>query len=165
MYRIMRVLELLQRRVRRQAELHQSRQLFELLPTKPNELWQMDVTYVHLPQGRWWCIVSVIDYYSHYLLTCFLTPFQNATAVSQTLELAVQESARLHGALQHAPILVTDNGLCFLAQKFQDVLRHRFRYVRIQYRTPQQLELLERFHGTLKKEEVYFRVYEHPNHA
>ena len=164
-YRIMRDLGLLQRRERHQAELHQSRQLFELLPTKPNELWQMDVTYLHLPQGRWWYIVSVIDYYSRYLLTCFLTPFQNATAVSQALELAIQESARLHGPLQHAPILVTDNGSCFLARRFQDVLRHRFRHVRIQYRTPQQLGLLERFHGTLKKEEVYFRIYEHPNHA
>ncbi|MYI77707.1 MAG: DDE-type integrase/transposase/recombinase, partial [Gammaproteobacteria bacterium] len=164
-YRIMRDLGLLQRRVRRQAELHQSRQLFELLPTKPNELWQMDVTYLHLPQGRWWYIVSVIDYYSRYLLTCFLTPFQNATAVSQALELAIQESARLHGPLQHAPILVTDNGSSFLARKFQDVLRHRFRHVRIQYRTPQQLGLLERVHGTLEKEEVYFRIYEHPHHA
>jgi len=37
--------------------------------------------------------------------------------------------------------------------------------LRIQYRTPKQLGLLERFHGTLKKEEVYFRIYEHPNHA
>ena len=118
-YRIMRDLGLLQRRVRRQAELHQSRQLFELLPTRPNELWQMDGTYLHLPQGRWWYIVSVIDYYSRYLLTCFLTPFHNATAVSQALELAVQESAPLHGALQHPPILVSDNGSCILAQNFR----------------------------------------------
>lgn len=67
-YRIMHDLGLLQRRVRRQTELHQSRQLFELLPTKPNELWQMDVTYVHLPQGRWWYIVTVMDHYSRCLL-------------------------------------------------------------------------------------------------
>ena len=45
-YRIMRDLGLLQRRVVRPAELHQSRQLFALLPTGPNGLWQMDVTYV-----------------------------------------------------------------------------------------------------------------------
>ena len=164
-YRIMRDLGLLQRRVRRQAEFHQSRQLFESLPTRPNELWQMDVTCVHLPQGCWWYIVSVIDFYPRFLLMCFLTLVQNATVVSQALELAVQESARLHRPLQHAPILVTDNGSCFLARRFQDVLRHRCRHVRIQYRTPQQLGLLERFHGTLKKEEVYLRIYEHPNHA
>ena len=108
-------------------------------------------TYVHLPQGRWWYIVAVMDYYSRYLLTCFLTPFQNATAVTQALEFAVQESAQLHGALQHAPILVTDNGSCFLARKFQDVLRHRYRHVRIQYRTPQQLGAIRALSWDQKK--------------
>jgi len=37
--------------------------------------------------------------------------------------------------------------------------------VRIQYRTPTQLGLLERFHRTLKQEEVYWRLYDHPQHA
>ena len=31
--------------------------------------------------------------------------------------------------------------------------------------TPTQLGLLERFHQTLKTEEVYWRMYEHPQHA
>ena len=164
-YRIVSSLGLLQRRIPYQAELHQTRQLFELLPTAPNGLWQMDVTYVHLPQGQWWYIVSVIDYYSRYLLTCSLTPFQNATAVSQALSKALQEAERLHGPLPQTPTLVTDNGACFLARKFQGFLQHRFRHVRIQYRTPQQLGLLERFHGTLKTEEVYYRCYESPHEA
>ena len=86
----------------------------------------------------------------------FLTPFQNATAMSQALELAVQKSARLHGPMQREPILVTDNGSCFLARRFQDVLRHRFRNLRIQYQTPRQLGLLERFHGILKKRKCIF---------
>jgi len=37
--------------------------------------------------------------------------------------------------------------------------------VRIQYRTPTQLGLLERFHQTLKTEEVYWRLYDSPVHA
>ena len=32
--------------------------------------------------------------------------------------------------------------------------------MRIQYRTPTQLGLLERFHRTLKEEEVYWRLYD-----
>ena len=106
-YRIMSSLGLLQRRIPYQAELHQTRQLFELLVTAPNGLWQMDVTYVHVPQGQWWYIVSVIDYYSRYLLTCSLTPFQNATAVSQALSKALQEAERLHGPLPQTPTQVT----------------------------------------------------------
>ena len=35
-------------------------------------------------------------------------------------------------------------------------------HVRIRYRTPTQLGLLERFHRTLKSEEVYWRMYDSP---
>ena len=38
-------------------------------------------------------------------------------------------------------------------------------HVRIQYRTPIQLGLLERFHRTLKEEEVYWRLYDNPHHG
>ena len=31
--------------------------LFELLPQQPNELWQMDVTYIHIPGYGWWYAV------------------------------------------------------------------------------------------------------------
>lgn len=164
-YRIMRQHGWLQRRAPRAAALRQTRHLFELLPSGPNQLWQMDVTYVHLPQGRWWYIVTVIDYHSRYLLACELKAFQNAESVGEALEVALAEAERVHGPLERPPTLVTDNGSCFLARKFQLRLTGRFSHVRIQYRTPQQLGLLERFHGTLKREEVHWREYHGPNHA
>ena len=37
--------------------------------------------------------------------------------------------------------------------------------MRIRYRTPTQLGLLERFHQRLKAEEVYWRLYDSPFHA
>ncbi len=37
--------------------------------------------------------------------------------------------------------------------------------MRIRYRTPTQLGLPERFHQTLKVEEVYWRLYDSPFHA
>ena len=52
--------------------------LFELLPKGPNELWQSDVTYIHIhihiPGHGWWYAVTVIDYYSSYLLACPASP-------------------------------------------------------------------------------------------
>ena len=64
---------LLQKRKTRRAEVHQAAKLFELLPQKPNDLWQMDVTYLHIPGYGWYYAVTVIDYYSRYLLACHLT--------------------------------------------------------------------------------------------
>ena len=63
------------------------------------------------------------------------------------------------------PFLVTDNGPSFIARRFTAFIKDQFSHVRIQYRTPQQLGLLERFHQTLKTEEVYWRLYDHPQHA
>jgi hypothetical protein len=39
-------------------ELYQAARLFELLPQAPNELWQMDVTYIHIPGHGWWYAVT-----------------------------------------------------------------------------------------------------------
>ena len=164
-YRVMKREGLLQRRPPRRAELHQAAKLFELLPKRPNELWQMDVTYVHIPGHGWWYAVTVIDYFSRYLLACHLTHSYSAAEVSHGLKLARAEAERIHGSLRMRPFLVTDNGSSFLARKFRAFVGGDYAHVRIPYRTPQQLGLLERFHATLKKEEVYWQLYDSPQHA
>lgn len=164
-YVVMKDHGLLQKRKARRAEIHQTAKLFELLPHAPNDLWQMDVTYIHLPGCGWWYAVTVIDYYSRYLLACHLTPSYSAVETAYALKLARAEAERIHGPLAKRPFLVTDNGSSFLARRFTAFVADQYRHVRIQYRTPQQLGLLERFHGTLKTEEVYWRLYDHPQHC
>lgn len=164
-YRVMKVAGLLQKRRARQAELYQSAKLFELLPQRPNELWQADVTYIHIPGYGWWYAVTVIDYYSRYLLACYFTPSYRAADVAVALDAARAEAERLHGPLAKTPFLVTDNGSSFLARTFQRHIEGDYAHVRIQYRTPTQLGLLERFHQTLKSEEVYWKLYASPAEA
>lgn len=149
----------------REPELYQAARLFELLPRRPNDLWQMDVTYIHVPGHGWWYAVTVIDYYSRYLLACHLTSSYSAVEATHALKLAREEAERIHGPLAKPPFLVTDNGSSFIARRFADFIRGRYSHVRIQYRTPQQLGLLERFHGTMKEEEVYWRIYKSPQHC
>lgn len=164
-YRVMRAHHLLQRPRPRQPELYQAARLFELLPKKPNDLWQMDVTYIHIPGHGWWYAVTVIDYYSRYLLACHLTHSYSAVETACALKLARQEAERICGPLAKPPFLVTDNGPSFIARRFAAFIEKQYNHVRIQYRTPTQLGLLERFHQTLKTEEVYWRMYDHPQHA
>jgi putative transposase len=114
---------LLQKRRATKAELYQSAKLFELLPTRPNALWQADVTYIHIPGHGWWYAVTVIDYYSRYLLACHLTASYSAPEVAAAIELAMKEAERLHGPLEKIPFLVTDNGSCFLARRFQSAIK------------------------------------------
>lgn len=157
--------DLLQKPAVREAEAYQAARLFELLPERPNELWQTDVTYVHIPGHGWWYVVTVIDYFSRYLLCAHLTSSYSAAEATEALRQARAEAERIHGPLTKAPFLVTDNGTSFTAKRFKAFLGSDYAHVRIAYRTPTQLGLLERFHRTLKEEEVYWRLYESPAHA
>jgi transposase InsO family protein len=98
--------------------------------------------------------VTVIDYYSRNLLACHLTHSYGAAEVSHTLGLA--REAAVSGDRQWAIVS---------GAAVRDFVREQYSHVRIQYRTPQQLGLLERFHQTLKTKEVYWRLYENPEHA
>ncbi len=109
--------------------------------------------------------MTVIDYYSRYLLACYFTPSYRAVDINVALDAARAEAERLHGRLSKTPFLVTDNGPSFLARAFRQHINGDYVHVRIQYRTPSQLGLLERFHQTLKTEEVYWKLYASPAEA
>ena len=165
-YRVMKAYDLLaKKKPKRDAELHQTRKLYELLPGAPNDLWQTDVTYIHVPGYGWWYAVTVIDYYSRYLLAIRFTHSYSAAEAIEALKDARQEAERIHGPLKKDPFLITDNGTTFIAKRFVKYVADDFTHLRIQYRTPTQLGLLERFHGTLKREEVYWCIYDSPEHA
>lgn len=164
-YRIFKAAGLLQKPRVRDAAIYQAARLFELLPAGPNELWQSDVTYLHIPGHGWWYAVTVIDYYSRYLLACHFTMSYSAREIATALDQARAEAERLHGPLTKNPFLVTDNGSSFLARYLQAHIEGQYTHVRIQYRTPTQLGLLERFHQTLKTEEVYWKLYSTPAEA
>jgi putative transposase len=98
------------------------------------------------------------------LLACSLTDSFSAAEVKIGLDRARAEAARIHGSgLAKPPTLVTDNGVSFTARAFGAHLHALgIAHVRIRYRTPQQLGLLERFHAVLKQEEVYWNLYDNP---
>jgi transposase InsO family protein len=165
-YKILKQLDLLIKLKKPKAELYQAAKLFELLPDGPNQLFQTDVTYLHIPGYGWWYAVTVIDYYSRYLLACHLTPSYRAIDCVEAFEKAMDEAERLTGVRPTNATVVTDNGSSFLARRFRQMLKSlELDHARIQYRTPTQLGLLERFHQTLKREEVHWRPYENPEHA
>jgi transposase InsO family protein len=165
-FRVMKDLGLLKKKVIREAEKQQTMRLLELLPTGPNQLWQMDVTYLHIPGHGWWYAVTVIDYYSRYLLAIHFTANFTARECLVALEKAREEAKQAYGGIIENIRLLTDNGSSFLAKRFQQMLTaYGFEHFRIQYRTPQQLGLLERFHQTLKAEEVHWKLYESPSEA
>ncbi|MDE0309039.1 MAG: DDE-type integrase/transposase/recombinase [Acidiferrobacterales bacterium] len=165
MHRVMRDARLWQCRIIREVESYQATKLFELLPLRPNGLWQTDITWVHVPGFGWWYAVTVIDYFSRYLLACRFSGSHTASDLQSALDMACREAVRIHGSLERLPTLESDNGPSFMSRSFRFHVKGRFNYVRIAYRTPTQLGLLERVHQTLRTEEVYWCWYENPGAA
>ncbi len=79
---------LLQRPKPRAAALHQAAKLFELLPQKVNDLWQADVTYIHIPGFGWWYAVTVIDLFQP--VPFFDSPATTATALIEAINCLAQ---------------------------------------------------------------------------
>ena len=125
----------------------------------------MGSTSVHIPGFGWWYAVTLIDYFSRYLLAIRLCDSFRAEEINEALSEGRREAERIHGSLGAILFLVTDNGSSFLAKKFREFIEGDYSHVRIKYRTPTQLGLLERFHETLKDEEVYWNLYESPSQA
>ena len=118
-YKVMKAHDLLRKPLPRAAELHQTAKLFELPPQRPNDLWQADVTYIHIPGHGWWYAVTVIDYYSRYLLAIHLSHSYSAIEDNKAIDPARARAEAIHGKLTRPPFLVTDNGPSFLAKRFR----------------------------------------------
>jgi putative transposase len=164
-HRVFRAFGLLQKKRVREAALYQPARLFELLPAGANDLWQADVTYLHIPGHGWWYAVTVIDYYSRYLLACHFTPSYSARDVAFALDLARAEAERIHGPLAKNPFLVTANGSSFIARHFQRTSRSASRTCASSTARPPNSGCSERFHQTLKTEEVCWKLYASPAEA
>jgi transposase InsO family protein len=98
-------------------------------------------------------------------VVCHLTNSYCAVDAIHARELAREEAERIGGPLTKKPFVVTDNGWSFIARRFGAYIKELHSHVRIQYRTPTHLGLLERFHRTLTEEEVYWWLYDHPAHC
>lgn len=72
------------------------------------------------------------------------------------------EAARSHGPATQPPFLPTYYGTSFIAWRFARFVRDEYAHLRIQYRTTTQLDLQARFHVTLKREEVCWRIHDSP---
>ena len=144
-YRVFKAARLLQKPRVREAAIYQTARLFELLPSGPNELWQADVTYLHIPGHGWWYAVTVIDYYSRYLLACHFHGQLQRPPDRRSARCSACRSRAAARAARENTVPGDRQRLELLARHFQAHIAGRYAHVRIQYRTPTQLGLLEDF--------------------
>ena len=133
---------------------------------QPNQIWQTDMTKVWAgPTAGWAYLVSVIDCCTREIVSWNLS---NRCRTEEALD-AVEQAvlARLPGGSREASVtLTTDNGTQFTSTRFiENLNRLGITHRRTAYHHPEGNSYIERFHRSLKEEEVWTAEYRNVEEA
>jgi putative transposase len=129
--------------------------------TAPNQKWCADITYVHTKADGWCYLSSIQDLYSRKIIAHKLSRHMTADLVLDTLKQAF-ETRKVTDQL----IIHTDLGSQYRSTTFEELLRQR--HIQHSYSKrgcPYDNSVLESFHASLKKEEVYQTHYQNFDEA
>ena len=128
--------------------------------SRPNEIWQSDMTKVWAgPSVGWAYLVSVIDCCTREIVGWNLSHRCRTEDALNAVEQAVLH--RLPAGSREATLtLTTDNGTQFTSSRFLETLsRLGITHRRTAYHHPEGNSYIERFHRSLKEEEVWTAEY------
>ena len=137
-------------------------------PQYPNELWQVDITWVDVGDYGMHYVTNVIDYASRFPLASVFSSSHTTGDVTRALGSAIEEARSLRGELPEQVTLVSDNGTQFTSKAFRKWLGEievGFRHVRGRSHHPQTTGMVERYHQSLKYEEIWLNDYDDPIEA
>jgi putative transposase len=127
---------------------------------RPNQVWQADLTKVWAgPAVGWAYLVSVIDCHTREIVGWDLSARCRTDEALAAVQQAVLE--RLPAGSRGAGLtLTTDNGTQFTSARFLETLAELgLSHRRTAYHHPEGNSYIERFHRSLKEEEVWVSEY------
>lgn len=126
--------------------------LRDVVITRPNQVWSMDITYIRLGKGFVY-LVAVIDWHSRYVIAWRLSNTLTADFCVECLEEALQ-----YGKPE---IFNTDQGCQFTSEEFTRVLLNRGIQISMDGRGRALDNIfVERLWRTVKYEDVYLKGYQ-----
>ena len=127
---------------------------------RPNQIWQSDMTKVWAGPGVGWAyLVCVIDCCTREIVGWNLSHRCRTEDALAAVEQAVLERLP-EGSREGSLTLTTDNGTQFTATRFIETLnRLGITHRRTAYHHPEGNSYIERFHRSLKEEEVWGSEY------
>ena len=163
-----RVLEVNYQAERRQ-HAQARRAAFVVLPSGPNQVWQLDFTEFETRVGGSWRIAGVADYWGKLEVGWHVSPTQNHHDAIAAVQIALEQTERLlgrtlldivtdHESGEIKPVcLVTDNGPGFKARRLAAFIdaHPELIHIRTRVKSPGQNGVRERAFGSLKYEHLY----------
>ena len=121
-------------------------------PTKRiDELWQTDFTYFLITGWGWYYLSTVLDDYSRFILSWYLTTTMTANDVKITLDRAIEKTGVHQVTVKHKPRLLSDNGPSYLSKELKDYLENQqIKHTRGAPFHPMTQGKIERYHRSMK---------------
>jgi len=120
--------------------------------TRPNQVWAADITYIPMARGFLY-LVTIIDWYSRYVLSWRLSNTLDADFCVEALEEALRKG--------RPDIFNTDQGAQFTSEAFTRLLgQHGIRISMDGKGSYNDNLFIERLWRTVKYEEVYLKAYQ-----
>jgi len=114
-------------------------------PTRPDEKWQSDITYIKL-NGRNYYLIIFLDEYSRYIIYSEIMTSMDRNAVSYAADKALSRLDK-----DKKPVIQTDNGSGYISREFKIVLSKRgIGHHRIKPHCPEENGMIERVNCTIK---------------
>lgn len=127
---------------------------------RPNQIWQSDMTKIWAGPGVGWAyLVSVIDCCTREIVGWNLSDRCRTAEAVAAVEQAVLNRLPA-GSRESDLLLTTDNGTQFTSSRFMETLAQLgITHRRTAYHHPEGNSYIERFHRSLKEEEVWTSEY------
>lgn len=117
-------------------------------PGRAHEHWHVDISHVNI-KGTILFLISVLDGFSRYIVHHELRRHMTEFDVELTIQRAKEQFPN------ESPRIISDNGSQFISKDFKEFIRlSGFSHIRTSVGYPQSNGKLERFHGTIKTEEI-----------
>lgn len=144
----------------RRTRARRKKEWSRIVAEHPNQLWQTDMTKVWAGANVGWAyLVSVIDCCTRDIVGWDLSLHCRAQESIVALERAVLEQMP-NGPRHYQLTLTTDNGTQFTCTRFLDTLmRLGIIHRRTAFNHPEGNGMIERFHRSLKEEEIWLNEY------
>lgn len=149
--------------VKRQETQLKAAKEYHTKTTRPHRLWATDASYFKVVGWGYYCLVTVMDDYTRFILAWKLQKDMSANSLIEVVQDAVDATGMTDVPVEDRTNLLSDNGAGYLSRSFRDYLNLvGIGHILAAPFHPQTNGKLERYHQSIKKE-VNQLLYEAPS--